>query len=190
MIEEVLPQGRIEDLALGVRRDVRGMTALLTELEPGAHIAAVFRSNLYGQYRVAGTVTHSEALDTLVLAGQPLHTGTKPADNLVTLERLDDPQWAWQDSSRRHFAIADIGHGDLVAAHLRRKPYGSFTITGFAVATPPHCSLFTLGGWLLTHRQFRYVRTGIRALTRLSSPADHGAPVPAPITRWPETTPS
>ncbi|MCX4095310.1 hypothetical protein [Nocardia sp. alder85J] len=187
MSEVVPPHGGIEDLALGSRRDVRGMAALLGELAPGTHITAVFRADLYGHYRVAGTITRSDALDTLVLAGRPLTTGAtgvKPADTLVMLERLASPPQA-DPPMHVQDTVAAVGHGDLIAAHFDRRPYGCFTVTGFAVAAPPPAR-FALGGWLLT-RGDGSVTAGIRAVTLLSPAAEHGAPVPAPIHRWPES---
>ncbi|MFE3759480.1 hypothetical protein ACFXO9_34705 [Nocardia tengchongensis] len=178
---------------VGSRRDVRCLTAVLHTIEPGARAAASFRSSLFGPHVFTGTVTRSEAIGALTIAGQSLESSgalRAPVPELLTLTTVDEDEDERTSVTpypgQVHDAIDELSHGDLVKACFEQHPYGSFSVTGFALRAPTSNVFVVGGGWFVTEPHQRVPADRLIDLTLLSPASQHDYPVPQPIHRWPE----
>ncbi|WP_433523881.1 hypothetical protein ACQPZ2_01020 [Nocardia pseudovaccinii] len=166
-------------------RNLRALTDTLNELEPDDHVAATIRSPFYGLFIVRGRVVRSCATDRLLVGGQHLGTtgrARKPLPELLALAPAEDGPNDIADE----MCVADIAHGDIIAANFNQHPYGRFSVTGFTVHAPAAADALITGGWYLTGRELRTAAPRLLALRLIADAQSHELPIPARITRWPE----
>ncbi|MEV0031068.1 hypothetical protein [Nocardia sp. NPDC050793] len=166
------------------RRNIQALKASLTALGPGAPATAIFRSELYGTFAVRGTVVRSVATGGLLIGGHALDTASStvnPVPDLLdltvgTVEIADPP-------TGLATALAELSHGNAVVGYFEQKPYGLFTVTGFAVEASVGL-MYLVGGLLLTSKGSRMPGALLIALHRFTD--TNAGPNPARITRWPD----
>lgn len=166
------------------RRNLKALTTHLTELTPGDEVAALFRSDLYGPFAVSGVVVRSCSTGGLLVGGYALDTASassKPVPELVKLTA--GPFETSSTTIELERALAELNHGDLVRAHFDQRPYGPYTVTGFALDAPAS-RVFALGARWLTASGSRAPAVHITGLQRITDP--HSSSAPPRITRWPE----
>ncbi|TLF80949.1 hypothetical protein [Nocardia cyriacigeorgica] len=178
----------LESLNFSGRRNVLRLIEKLAAIEPGTVATAAFRSNMYGPHLVTGTIVTSGATGGYLLGGQPLDTSgqqRRPVAELFSLEVSSEPLPGRTGTSG---STVDPTHGDIVTAVFDQAPYGLFTITGFAVATPAAGVFATGGGWFLTSRDRHTPAARLVDIEVVAEAGSHNVPIPAPIVRWPEAT--
>ncbi|WP_141812528.1 hypothetical protein [Nocardia bhagyanarayanae] len=166
------------------RRNIQALKASLTALGPGGPATAVFRSELYGTYAVRGTVVRSIATGGLLIGGQALDTASSTVNPVPDLLDLTaDPVEIGDPPTGLAGALTDLNHGDAVVGYFEQKPYGTFTVTGFAVEAPT-AQMYLVGGLLLTSKGSRMPGVLLIGLDRFTD--TNAGPNPARITRWPD----
>lgn len=174
-------------LKLPARRDVKGLTTVLTEIEPPSPMRATFVEPRYGTFVVIGDAVLSASVGTIFMAGRPIEQNMKPERTLrlltpVTSDSVqgDDAIVAASDTDELRATTKALQHGDLVRAGFHVRAYGSFTVTGMAVWSDV-AGAFLVGGWYVSAAQ-ESPAPHLESLAILATAAEHGAPVPPRIT--------
>jgi hypothetical protein len=148
-------------------------------------MTAIFRSALYGTYAIRGTVVRSDANGGLLLGGEALDTASStpsPVSNLLDLvpdeTPIGDPPIGLAE------ALKELEHGDPVVGYFDHRPYGAFTVTGFAVEAK-RSQMYLVGAMILAQTSARMPGARLTALHRFTDTA--AGPPPARISAWPDT---
>jgi len=147
-------------------------------LEPAGPVVAVFKNDAYGVFAVAGEVARGTSF---FVGGLELGNNGKAARELVLLTPGADVAERHGEAVPLESLPAGISAGDVVAAHFEQAPYGAFTITGVAVASPRSDDLL-VGSWFITVDGIASARlAGIDVLARASA---HDIPAPRAMAGW------
>lgn len=154
------------------RRDVKAITAALSDTKAGDHVVALFRDERYGLYQVVGKTATSAAYDGLVLAGAPLGVPGRVASSLLSIAPVSAGIFTGRGTDPD---IDTLTHGQFITAWFQTNAWGSFTISGHLVALGREALM--LGGWFVRSKgnPGAHVRGGILLPDSLASD-----PAPSP----------
>lgn len=158
------------------RRDVRGMTRLLDELEQEAQVSALFKDDLYGIFRISGTPFLSPSTGLLLIGGRTMASGGKPDKELLALEVLQE---SMQTPSGETVDSTQVTHGEFVIAEVEQSPYGLFSVEGQVVETASG-NLALLGHWFLRNSD----GTAAHRIRHLVARHHQNIPAVPRITTW------
>lgn len=133
----------LDSLHVPPKRDVKGMTAQLAELDDDTLVTAGFADERYGSFSITGKLVVQLGSGRLIAARQIDSKGTPDATlrSLAVVASLDDAPGSAADT-------ASVNHGDAVTARFDHHLYGTFEVMGVAVLTQSDF-LLRVGEWIL-----------------------------------------
>jgi len=126
------------------RRDVKGMTDVLTGLRPGDFVDVIMKLDKYGVFNIQGYAYWSNTVKNFLVGRMVIDSGLKPDKSVLSLAvkaaapAESGPRSA-ATSNGNVESLQDLAdtvvHGDIVRVTFDQKPYGQYIITGTAVQT-------------------------------------------------------
>ena len=172
-----------DDLTPPAKRNVKALTAFLSDLQPDDAVVATFATERYGVFAVRGQTTYSQSMASFALGSHPLDSNKKPQKFLQLLRTYHSAERVAADESlaAAPSTYAALSHGDLARVTLAEPAYGLFDVTGVAVHSKVDDSIL-VGSWIASTRGV--VADRVRAIEVLEPAGAHGMAVPREITSW------
>jgi len=166
---------RLDQQPVGpLRRKLSEIAAVLVTVENGDLVHVVLRSDVYGDFLVAGRAFVN---DSVWVGGIEIGSRGKPNREVVALEKPSDEV----RNSSTVVVLDEIIHGAFLRVEFEQTPYGVFQIVGQGVSSSASDAIL-VGSWFVKRKDSLVPR--VRSVTAAPRSVDDYRPVLPKMTQW------